>query len=116
MAYRRIHWKDRRVERPRTYVLTPNADGSQTLTDAPGEVTQEGTPISAENLNRAEEALLHYAIAVDMLIGLVRPGATQSSAMTRKETELAMAKAADDGEEPQPAIWGQAVIGQVKLG
>ena len=54
MAYRRIHWKDRRVERPRTYVLTPNADGSQTLTDAPGEVTQEGTPISAENLNRAE--------------------------------------------------------------
>ena len=116
MAYRRIHWKDRRVERPRTYVLTPNADGSQTLTDAPGEVTQEGTPISAENLNRAEEALLHYAIAVDMLIGLVRAGAAQSSALTREEIELAIAQAGDDGKETQTAILGQAVIGQVKLG
>ena len=112
MAYRRIHWKDRRVERPRTYVLTPNADGSQTLTDAPGEVTQEGTPISAENLNRAEEALLHYAIAADMLIGHVQAGAAQSSALTREEIELA----GDDGEETQTAILGQAVIGQVKLG
>lgn len=116
MAYRRIHWKDRRVERPRTYVLTPNVDGSQTLTDAPGEVTQEGTPISAENLNRAEEALLHYAIAVDMLIGLVQAGAAQSSALTREEIELAIELAGDDGEETQTAILGQAVIGQVKLG
>ena len=106
MAYRRIHWKDRRVERPRTYVLTPNADGSQTLTDAPGEVT----------LNRAEEALLHYAIAVDVLIGLVRAGAAQSSALTREEIELAIAPAGNDGEETQTAILGQAVIGQVKLG
>ena len=97
-------------------MLTPNADVSQTLTDAPGEVTQEGTPISAENLNRAEEALLHYAIAVDMLIGLVRAGAAQSSALTREEIELAIAQAGDDGEETQMAILGQAVIGQVKLG
>lgn len=95
MAYRRIHWKDRRVERPRTYVLTPNADGSQTLTDAPGEVTQEGTPISAENLNRAEEALLHYAIAVDMLIGLVRPARRVERAESREEIELAIELAGD---------------------
>ena len=97
-------------------MLTPNADGSQTLTDAPGEVTQEGTPISAENLNRAEEALLHYAIAADMLIGLVQAGAAQSSALTREEIELAIELAGDDGEETRTAILGQAVIGQVKLG
>lgn len=88
-------------------MLTPNADGSQTLTDAPGEVTQEGTPISAENLNRAEEALLHYAIAVDMLIGLVRAGAAQSSALTREEIELALRRRATTGKRRRRPYWGR---------
>ena len=51
-----------------------------------------------------------------MLIGLVRAGAAQSSALTREEIELAIAQAGDDVEETQTAILGQAVIGQVKLG
>ena len=67
MAYKRIKWQDHVVERPRTYTEVINADGSKTLTPAPGEVLQQGTPQSASNFNNAEEALVHYSIAFDWL-------------------------------------------------
>lgn len=68
MAYKRIVWLDHVVERPRTYTEIPNGDGSKTLVPAPGHVIQAGTPITAENLNRLEEALQHYAAAFDVLV------------------------------------------------
>lgn len=67
MAYKRIKWQDHIVERPRTYTEAINSDGSKTLTPAPGEVLQQGTPQSASNFNNAEEALVHYSIAFDWL-------------------------------------------------
>lgn len=67
MAYKRIKWQDHVVTRPRTYTEVINADGSKTLTPAPGEVLQQGTPQSASNFNNAEEALVHYSIAFDWL-------------------------------------------------
>lgn len=51
----RINWKDRIVERPRTFNTQNNPDGSITLIPAPGEIIQEGTPVNAENLNRLGE-------------------------------------------------------------
>lgn len=57
MAYTKTNWKDRIVENPRTYDLTNNVDGSIILTPKPGEVIEEGTPISASSMNKIEEKL-----------------------------------------------------------
>ena len=67
MANKRTKWVDHVVEKPNTYRETVNGDGTVTHEDASGEVIQQGTPISATNLNKLEEALQHYAVAFDML-------------------------------------------------
>lgn len=46
-----IEFKDRIVEFPNRYSLTDNGDGTYTLTPFPGEITEEGTPVNAGNLN-----------------------------------------------------------------
>ena len=58
MTYEPIGFKDRVVERPRTYFLQENPDGSFTLIPAPGEVYEEGTPLNAANLNKLEQGLV----------------------------------------------------------
>ena len=52
-----INWKDRIVERPRTYTETHNQDGSRTDTPAPGEIQEPGTQISATNLNQMDHGI-----------------------------------------------------------
>lgn len=66
--YARINWKDHVVTRPHTYTKVTNGDGSETFTASPGEVLQQGTPQSATNFNRIEEALQHIALAYDMML------------------------------------------------
>ena len=69
MSYnKRINWKDHVVERPRTFSETTNGDGTKTLTPSPGQVQQQGTPMSATNFNLMEEAIQHLANAYDMLV------------------------------------------------
>ena len=52
MSYnKRIVWKDHVVERPRTFSEVSNSDGTKTLNPAPGEVKQQGTPMSAKHFN-----------------------------------------------------------------
>ncbi|OQB11165.1 MAG: hypothetical protein BWY15_02485 [Firmicutes bacterium ADurb.Bin193] len=46
-----IEFKDRIVEFPNRYSLTDNGDGTYTLIPFPGEVSEEGTPINAGNMN-----------------------------------------------------------------
>ena len=50
-------WVDRVVEKPRTFTMQNNADGTVTLIPAPGAVTQAGTPVNAANLNGIESEL-----------------------------------------------------------
>ena len=66
MAYKRTNWKDRVVEKPHTYTETDNGDGTNTYTEAPGEVITQGTPLSATNFNNIEDALQHLSVAFDM--------------------------------------------------
>lgn len=69
MSYnKRIGWKDHVVERPRTFSEASNSDGTKTLTPAPGEVKQQGTPMSATNFNTMEEAIQHISNAYDMMV------------------------------------------------
>lgn len=57
MTYERINFVDQSVERPRTYEMTHNADGSITLTDSFGLVNELGTPINAETMNHIEDGI-----------------------------------------------------------
>lgn len=68
MAYNnRTDWKDLVVARPKTYTETTNSDGSKTFKNAFGETYQNGTPQSAANFNKIEEALQHISNAYDMM-------------------------------------------------
>lgn len=57
MAYIKNTWKDQEVERPRTYQMTNNSDGSVTLIDDFGLVTELGTPVNADYMNHIEEGI-----------------------------------------------------------
>lgn len=48
-----MQWVDRKVERPNTFVIQNNSDGTITLIPAPGTISEVGTPLNAENLNGA---------------------------------------------------------------
>lgn len=62
MAYTKTEWKDQNVENPRTYSVRDNGDSTVTLMDAFGTVTERGTPVNAENMNKIENGI---ANAVD---------------------------------------------------
>jgi hypothetical protein len=57
MAYIPTTWENREVEKPRTYIMTDNADGTITLTPSEGTVFVAGTPLDAVNLNKMEEQI-----------------------------------------------------------
>lgn len=57
MAYQPTEWKNRLVERPRTYQLQQNADGTVTLIPSEGVITEEGTPVNAGNMNHIEQGI-----------------------------------------------------------
>lgn len=57
MVYDPTIWTNREVEKPRTYVLTDNGDGTITLTPNEGTVFSTGTPIDATNMNKIETAI-----------------------------------------------------------
>ena len=57
MAYIKNTWVDQNVERPRTYELQNNTDGSVTFIDSFGNVTELGTPVNADNMNHIEEGI-----------------------------------------------------------
>ena len=59
VAYTPTEWKDHIVERPRTYTISPNDDGTITLHPVSGTVEQQGTPVSAKNLNHIEQGVAY---------------------------------------------------------
>lgn len=57
MTYIKNIWVDQDVERPRTYQVTHNADGSITLIDDFGNVVNLGTPVNADHMNHIEDGI-----------------------------------------------------------
>lgn len=57
MGYIKNTWVDQDVERPKTYEVTTNQDGSITLTDSFGLVAELGTPVNATNMNHIENGI-----------------------------------------------------------
>ena len=72
MGYIPVGWKDRRVQRPRTYTEVMNSDGSRTDTPAPGEVQEPGTQQSATNFNHMDDGIFDASIAEALLLNFVR--------------------------------------------
>ena len=72
MGYIPVGWKDRRVQRPRTFTEVMNSDGSRTDTPAPGEVQEPGTQQSATNFNHMDEGIQDGSIAEALLMNFVR--------------------------------------------
>lgn len=58
MPYIPTLWKNREVEKPRTYELQNNPDSTITLIPAEGVITEPGTPIMAGNMNKIENQLV----------------------------------------------------------
>lgn len=65
MAYEPTVWENREVERPRTYIMTENPDGTVTLTPSEGQVFAAGTPIDATNLNKIEQQIASNTENID---------------------------------------------------
>lgn len=57
MAYIKNTWVDQEVERPKTYEMVNNSDGSVTLVDSFGLVSELGTPVNADNMNHIEDGI-----------------------------------------------------------
>lgn len=57
MPYEKTIWKNREVERPRTFEKIENPDGTITLVPAEGNIIEPGTPIIAENMNNIEDGI-----------------------------------------------------------
>lgn len=70
--YDKINWQNRVVQRPRTYTESANSDSSITHTPAPGEVVQEGTPRSAENMDHMDQGIKDCAEAINDLIATLQ--------------------------------------------
>lgn len=67
-----INWKDRIVQRPRTYTEAYNQDGSRTDTPAPGEIQEQGTQISATNLNQMDHGVQDAKISAEQILIALR--------------------------------------------
>lgn len=76
MPYTPTPWKDRAVDKPLTYTLQTNADGTTTLIPAEGTISEVGTPLTAANLNNLER---QYEQAT--LDSLPRTGGTLNGAL-----------------------------------
>lgn len=78
MAYVKTVWKNRIVERPRTFRQQQNADGTVTLIPEEGQIIEPGTPVNAQNLNNIDDAVSTHL--VDYLSHLANGGTTAGTA------------------------------------
>lgn len=88
MAYTKTTWKDRLVQRPRTYFETTNSDGSITHVPSEGAITEAGTPVNALNLNKLENGLEAVSVAADTLRTDVDGHTTELTAVSEQLADI----------------------------
>lgn len=64
MAYTPTTWKNKIVERPRTFQFQQNADSTVTLIPSEGSVTEAGTSVNATNMNNIEQGITNIDQAI----------------------------------------------------
>lgn len=65
MSYIPTNWKDMSVEKPRTYELQDNGDGTITLVPAFGQIYEEGTKVLAVFMNKIEQGIFDATDAIE---------------------------------------------------
>lgn len=73
MAYQKTVWVDQNVENPRTYVMRDNGNGTTTLLDAFGAVTELGTPVNAANMNKIENGIADLETYLNTILNTIYP-------------------------------------------
>lgn len=71
MAYVKTDWKNRVVEKPRTFTIQENADGTVTLIPAEGVIHEEGTPVAAAQMNKIEQGIVDAYIEIDKRVNAI---------------------------------------------
>ena len=71
MPYNPTDWKDHVVEYPNRYRETTDAQGFVTHTEEPGEIVQQGTPMSATNFNKQESGIAEALDMADTLFSML---------------------------------------------
>lgn len=100
MPYNPTDWKDHVVQFPNRYRETTDEQGYVTHEEAPGEVIQQGTPMSATNFNKQEHGIAEALSMADILFSemLLKLGHSEYSLDTLvsalKSGDLVAAKAA----------------------
>lgn len=61
MPYSKTTWKDRSVEKPLTFTMVNNPDGTITLTPSEGTIVEPGTAITSALLNNMEDGIASAA-------------------------------------------------------
>lgn len=99
MPYNPTDWKDHVVQFPNRYRETTDEQGYVTHEEAPGEVIQQGTPMSATNFNKQEHGIAEALSMADILFSemLLKLGHSEYSLDTLvsalKSGDLVAAKA-----------------------
>ena len=100
MPYNPTDWKDHVVQFPNRYRETTDEQGYVTHEEAPGEVIQQGTPMSATNFNKQEHGIAEALSMADILFSemLLKLGHSEYTldtlAAALKSGDLVAAKAA----------------------
>ena len=68
MPYTKRVWVDRSVEKPLTYNIVDNVDGTKTLVPAEGTIITAGTAITAANMNAHEDGIFDAVAAAESAI------------------------------------------------
>lgn len=55
--YKKTVWKNRVVEKVRTFTKQDNSDGTITLIPEEGQIIDPGTPVNAANMNNIEDKI-----------------------------------------------------------
>lgn len=71
MAYIKTDWKDKVVEKPRTFTMQNNPDGTVTLIPAEGAIYESGTPVNAANMNKIEQGIEEVTTYTNEQLGKV---------------------------------------------
>ncbi len=67
MPYPQTDWKDHVLQYPLRVRLVDNGDGTHNIVPEPGEIIQQGTPMSATNFNNMEQGIGNANSMADLL-------------------------------------------------
>lgn len=92
MAFEPILWKDRQIERPNTFTLKNNPDGTYTLIPVPGTIFEQGTALSAQTLNLMQNKIKEEFNAVNMHFADIETEFDQAVGNLTVDSEVILAR------------------------